>query len=284
MVKNDNKYKTRPSPPFSATLFPNEIKEGNDKEDYISKKDKNGIYKWYKISLKKNPEEYYKQFPNYIKPKYNINIFTQNFKNLLKDLKKINVIFYFIKWNVYGDESFEYEYFGEDNKLSDNYLLYSERSLFWNSRNKDGIMYITHNITKNLWSSVNKLLTLYFPNRTNGIENNKDALKIYFEEKKKINKENDKISISLDIFFEKKDFAKNEDAIKYFKIIDSLVKKKKIGYLSEASYTIRNGKTYAYFNIDKNKLDDFKIIIKKIENNELDIPKVKKVLYNILED
>jgi len=47
--------------------------------------------------LKKNPEEYYKQLPDYIKPKYNINIFTQNLKNLVKDLKKINITFYFIK-------------------------------------------------------------------------------------------------------------------------------------------------------------------------------------------
>ena len=47
--------------------------------------------------MKKNPEEYYKQLPDYIKPKYNINIFTQNLKNLVKDLKKINITFYFIK-------------------------------------------------------------------------------------------------------------------------------------------------------------------------------------------
>ena len=140
MLKNDIKYKTRPSPPFSATLFPNEIKEGNDNEEYISKKDKNGIYKWYKITLKKNPEEYYKQLPDYIKPKYNINIFTQNLKTLVKDLKKINVTFYFIKWNIYGDNSFEYEYFSQDNKLSNNYLqesLNELNAIHFNSNNAD---------------------------------------------------------------------------------------------------------------------------------------------------
>lgn len=41
-----SKYKTRPSPPFSAKDYPDETMKGNDGNIYISQKDKNGIYRW----------------------------------------------------------------------------------------------------------------------------------------------------------------------------------------------------------------------------------------------
>ena len=43
---NEKKYLERNSPPYHANECPNEKIKGNDKKMYISKKDKNGIYKW----------------------------------------------------------------------------------------------------------------------------------------------------------------------------------------------------------------------------------------------
>lgn len=90
----NNKYKERPSPPYRAKDFPDKIKKGNDGNKYMSKEDKNGIYKWIKITkepnniinnnkniyIKNTANEYFKQFPNYTKPLYNTNIFTKNLK------------------------------------------------------------------------------------------------------------------------------------------------------------------------------------------------------------
>lgn len=42
------KYRLRGSPPFSATDCPGKTMKGNDGEMYVSKADKNGIYKWVK--------------------------------------------------------------------------------------------------------------------------------------------------------------------------------------------------------------------------------------------
>ena len=54
---------SRPSPTQSAIDFPDKVKEGNDKNMYVSKSDKNGIYKWKKIVNKKTAEEFYNQYP-----------------------------------------------------------------------------------------------------------------------------------------------------------------------------------------------------------------------------
>ena len=52
-VKLDTKkYKTRDSPPYSAMDCKDEKLLGNDGQQYISKADKNGIYKWVKIAGK----------------------------------------------------------------------------------------------------------------------------------------------------------------------------------------------------------------------------------------
>lgn len=46
------KYKTRDSPPYSAMDCKGAKLLGNDGQQYISKVDKNGIYKWVKVDKK----------------------------------------------------------------------------------------------------------------------------------------------------------------------------------------------------------------------------------------
>jgi len=49
------KYKTRDSPPYSAMDCKGAKLLGNDGQQYVSKADKNGIYKWVKIAGKSEP-------------------------------------------------------------------------------------------------------------------------------------------------------------------------------------------------------------------------------------
>jgi hypothetical protein len=266
--------KQRPSPSDHAKDFPDQLKEGNDENVYVSKKDKNGIYKWYKIEKKKNPEEYYKQFTDYTTPDNNTNIFYNNIKNLTNDLKKIGVKLYFVKWGIY-DPPFTYEYFQEDNDLDNDYILYSEYSLYWDAR-QDGIMYLHHGVSKDKWDSVNNILKKYFPKRTNGITTSKDAIKIFFNEKKNIKKDKEKVTFSVNITLEDKKI--NENLFKYWKKIDKIINKKNIGYL--VGYDLIGSKNLE-FNINEDKIDAFKEIIDKIKNNDFDLPKIKKISYVI---
>jgi hypothetical protein len=65
-VKLDTKkYKTRDSPPYSAMDCKGMKLLGNDGQEYISKADKNGIYKWVKISGKSKSESKFKIYSYY---------------------------------------------------------------------------------------------------------------------------------------------------------------------------------------------------------------------------
>ena len=56
-VKLDNKkYKSRDSPPYSAMDCKGAKLLGNDGQQYVSKADKNGIYKWVKVAGKSEPK------------------------------------------------------------------------------------------------------------------------------------------------------------------------------------------------------------------------------------
>jgi hypothetical protein len=286
-MKLADKYSIRPSPPYHANDFPNKIKIGNDKNEYISKKDKNGIYKWVKIGLKKSAEEYYKQFPDYKKSIYDSSFFTKKNKDLTKSLKKIGVSFYFVKWNKcspYGsstdyecwsenrNKSFPifYDSWSENNDPSGNYIVYFESRFYWDTRHKDGIMHMDHFIHKKLWNQTNEILQEYFPNRTNGITSKADALHISIYPKK-IKKDKEKKIFSLDFVFST---IINEDSKKYIKKLKKLIPKE-IGYISEYDKNISNGKILINFNINYDKVSEFKKLVKNIKNNV----NIKKISY-----
>lgn len=54
MKKYTKKYRLRNSPPYSATDYTDQTMKGNDGEKYKSTADKNGTYKWIKVSSSKN--------------------------------------------------------------------------------------------------------------------------------------------------------------------------------------------------------------------------------------
>ena len=49
--------------------------------------------------MKKDIDDYEKQFPNYVKPDYDISFFSSNINDLTKDLKKLGILFYVLKWD-----------------------------------------------------------------------------------------------------------------------------------------------------------------------------------------
>jgi len=279
-----SKYTDRPSPPVSAQDYPNKIKEGNDGNKYISIADKNNIYKWKKISTKKSAEEYYKQYPGYQKAIYDTNFFLSRMSKLKKYLLKIGIKFYFIKWKLYGNNSFDIEYFQEDYNLDENYILYSERRLYTDCRDKKGIMHLIHNVPLNLRSKVNYILQQIFPNRTNGITSDKDAIQIFFNKQNKLLKEKEKLTFMVDIIFKSKKL--DELAEPYMDIIDKFLKKYKIGYSSEFDFMISFGTLNVYFRIFINKINEFKEFLKKLENNKVSslIPLIKQIKYTYSKD
>jgi hypothetical protein len=57
-MQTAKKYTDRPSPPYKANDYKNEIKKGNDDNKYKSVKDSNGVYKW-KLIDKPKYKKYY---------------------------------------------------------------------------------------------------------------------------------------------------------------------------------------------------------------------------------
>ena len=75
----------RPSPTVSAQDNPNKIMTGNDGYDYVSRADKNKVFKWHKIVEKKTAKEHYMQFPKYY---LNKNFYKFNTNKTTTKLKK----------------------------------------------------------------------------------------------------------------------------------------------------------------------------------------------------
>jgi hypothetical protein len=166
-----SKYKKRPSPSVSAQDFPNNIKIGNDGNEYVSKPDKKNIYKWYKIksmSDSSSAEKYFMQFPeNYMQKKfykYDIKKFEENIKSVKKELAAKNI--YLIKlgwskiWNFtdYAWEDALYyiknKYYKHDKKINEykigilaNFIYYTDHRTFWAQH--DGILSMQWNLNKN---------------------------------------------------------------------------------------------------------------------------------------
>ena len=94
---------SRPSPSVSAQDYHDQIKKGNDDNMYVSSADKNNIYKWKKLVIKKNPYDHYMQYPEiYLNKhffKYKVNSYVKKLDNIAKKLNKENIYFIFVGWN-----------------------------------------------------------------------------------------------------------------------------------------------------------------------------------------
>ena len=145
-----------------------------------------------------------------------------------------------------------------------------------------------HEIEKNKWQIVNEILMKYFPNKTLGITTRNDALKIFFNERKNLKKDKEKIKISIDIIFA--DNKINKVSFPFISKINKIIGKK-IGYVDSHDEMIYKGNINIDFNINFDKVDDFKKIIKNLVgstlktslskiNNKYNLPLIKKININ----
>ena len=113
-------------------------------------------------------------------------------------------------------------------------------------------------------SKVNKILKLIFVNRTQGITSSSDVLKIYFEEKKiiKIDKEKEKVYAT--IYFKKN--MKEETAVFVSKLNKEI---KKFGRVDEYDEIIFNNQMTISFNIELDKVNQFRETFFKVINKKL---------------
>ena len=212
----------RKSPEKSASLYKiGTKKKGNDNNMWIIIENKNGVKRWILhkkssniinncnsydncASTKKimnNPDAYYKQFLDYKKPINDITFFTKKIKLLQKELEKIGVLFFVLKWDKKSLYDGHYDIINQeinklykkniksfDRKYPNGILHTSDRLLYDDSLDTDAIIRINHTVDSNIISKINKILIDYFPNRTLGIQNERDKIIINIKEKLKIMK------------------------------------------------------------------------------------------------
>jgi hypothetical protein len=131
-----------------AIKFPNKIKFYNNDSEYVSKLDKNKVFRWYKIKNMnecKSPEKYYMQIPeNYLQKKfikYNNKSIKTKLNSIKKILKKENIFLLKIKWkNNYNyidnawynaEEIIKNKSKSNILNVSSNFIFYTEDSFFW---------------------------------------------------------------------------------------------------------------------------------------------------------
>jgi hypothetical protein len=251
--------------------------KGSDNKLYIAKRNNKGIPVWEVIKKKKTPEEYYKQFPTYVKSNHNYIGLLKHFTELARKLKPYKISVVVIPWNKYYPMT-EIDDWFSDTKIKNNYILYSENKLFWDARRPEGCMHIYHDIDDKLLSIVNTEIKNIFPDRTNGITSRNDALKIYFSKKKNIPIDVDKIVYSIDFTFDK---TINLPSAPIIDKINTYLHK--IGYVDSYDMLIQNGSLNVYCNINFNKIAEFKRAIKSIKTANI-LPKIKKISYTVLDD
>ena len=283
----------RKSPTESATLYKlGTKKKGNDNNTWIITENKNGVKRWKlykKISatestnrkkIMKNPDDYYKQFPNYKEPINDISFFTLKIKSIQDDLKKIGVLFFFLKWgkdSLYaGHHSYIIELINKQiNKYPNGYIYTSDALLYSDSLEKDSIIYLHHGVEDHIIDDVNKILISNLPNRTLGIQNKKDAIIVNIKEKNKIMKTKEHIKWMVAFIFEdKKLMQTNEEMNQIIKFILDNISKKIINRVDDAFNS--KGDTALFISIYTDKIDEF---VKKIKNLKFkSMPKLKQLI------
>jgi len=275
-LKKPSKKPSVDSPKEHANDHPGKIIRGLDYNEYISVKDKNGIYKWIKLSFKKTPEEYYKLISHYTPPKFDSQIFTSNVKNLARELKQNGIIFIFIKWGKYTPQ-YEYEYLFEDTNIDGmNLIIYSENRLYWDARDSRGMMSLIHQVDKEMWPIVNRIFIKYFPKRTLDITSHSNGIQIFFNEKTKIKKDIEKNRFAFKILFQDRTLSSNTEI--YVNKLEKIMGKK-IGFVSEYDVMFGGGKLYISFDVNVDKIEEFKQFIENLEKNNYDgnLPKIRKI-------
>lgn len=112
-LEKDKKYLKRPSPSYKASNCPGTTLKGNDGKYWLSIPDKNSVYHWKKFKHMyetKSPFEYYAQFSEQKKPKYNYKSTVAKLKKVELELLKYRILMPKINWQSttnFGDDAWE---------------------------------------------------------------------------------------------------------------------------------------------------------------------------------
>ena len=184
--KLTSKQNKRPSPTPHASEHKYKVIKGNDGNDYISKPDKNQIFKWKKIkpmSKTKTPYEFYSQYQEREQHiLYNIDKFINGWNLATRELAQSNIILLEIGWKKIGsfiDFAWEkaHEYMQKKyNNSTYSLLFYTENSLYNGSIN--GIIDIQHDILRKDKDLIIKVLKKYFNVNWTGKTTNSIQIKL----------------------------------------------------------------------------------------------------------
>jgi hypothetical protein len=166
-----NKNKERPVPPYRPEDCKDDILMGNDNHKYISKPNKDNIYKWIKYKEPEEttcPETFFKQFSDDIQ-KYKTTNTVTNLQEMQKELRNKDIYLFEIGWKDvwnYIDFAWEEAKKVEDkikNKINRNevsIMFYTKLALYRAS--VDGTLSLQHNILKKDKKDVTEILHKYF--------------------------------------------------------------------------------------------------------------------------
>lgn len=171
--------KLRPSPSEHAKDHKWKALRGNDGNDYISRPDKNGVYRWRKI----NPEpakalDYYKQVlkPAELKVKYSAAGFLKKARAAARELKRRKIFFYHVPWGSIGNfidnawdnvcENVETATGVGSGDVMDHFsiIFFTDNRVFWAERS-DGVVNMQHNILKKDRELVESVFKKHFGRR-----------------------------------------------------------------------------------------------------------------------
>jgi hypothetical protein len=181
---------TRNSPSVHAKDFKNKTKKGNDGKEYISKPDKNGIYKWKLISHKSTPEKYFSQFGT-IKKKYDASETEKKLKKITNEFKKHKIFLVKYSWKSVGQfagdaltmisEKIASKYHIDfwSRELTDNYSFITYTDHLRYLAEKDGKLCLFHNITTKDKDYIIETFKKYFGKKFVWNGSNKKSICIY---------------------------------------------------------------------------------------------------------
>jgi hypothetical protein len=197
-ILTEQKYKTRPSPPYHADNCRDKIMKGNNGKQFISRPDKNGSYKWYPISHGKTPEDYYSQFPDNKEKKYQF--LKKTFNAIAKELEEKNILLFHVGWNkiyeLVDNAWIDAEKLTEKSKIVKeirktgdkndvhklvSFLFYTEHRRYWSEIT--GELYLQNNILKKDVKDVKEIFTKYFGNNFVWNGSNKKTILIKLQKK-----------------------------------------------------------------------------------------------------
>lgn len=154
--------KLRPSPSEHAKDHKWKELKGNDGNGYVSRPDKNGVYRWRKINqTPAKALDYYKQVlkPEKLKVKFSAMPFLKKARAAARELKRRKIFFYHMPWGSIGNfidnawtdacESVERATGVGSGDVMDHFsiIFFTDNRVFWAERS-DGVVNMQHNILK----------------------------------------------------------------------------------------------------------------------------------------